>query len=604
MKKRFTAIILVSVMVFHMGCSSAGTTQNASSGQASSEAQTAETAETADTDTAETDTVPEESVKEPALTNEQEKAYRLYAKKVQELEEAYGPMTVDLYGYGVPDEDWRYAHGLMLLKLMDFDEDGIEELATVFSHEGESPELRIYTTRDDRLVGLQAAGVGGGGSPVIFQIGFGMHERKPAIFHQAGSAVCYVYTYDDGQFRVTGEIERKEGLVFNENGVSYKLPGAATEETYYFTYDTEESLSYTDHLCATTNETRALLGLTDDATYEVRDASKERFLFQAALRGNTKVRLDENGETVEYVLTNDYRFPYIEGRRNLAFLDINDDGKEEMLIRVDDHYLRVFVAQDMGVFELLTPFYSGSKTEEICEDGTLYMFDDTHPGREVYVLAALNKENEMEQRAILSREYPDPMYAVPEETFSIERNGQKESLTKAEFEQMKKELEGHTITPDYKPLPDLSVESPVSAVDLVKMTAGEVLEVLGDEYFYFFYSGFGYMYPDTGIVFAPLAYDVRTFTAEPDSALTSVSVHSQYEVLPGLRGACTWPEMKRALDAASVKASAPVKYYDEHDGMDLYNCLFAYDGCEISCYWDEDPETNPCYQILVKPGNI
>lgn len=145
--------------------------------------------------------------------------------------------------------------------------------------------------------------------------------------------------------------------------------------------------------------------------------------------------------------------------------------------------------------------------------------------------------------------------------------------------------------PEPEAEPELTKETP--AWEFLGKTLGEVREVWGTEIRSDNYDG--------GIFFefsdpSP-AFFVPNMLRSPQGSdiINGVWVSDDCEILPGITGNSTFPEIKAALpDKGLVK---PEKEFDEMDQEWRYSLVFNYEGSDVFCIWYEDPDTNPVSHI-------
>ena len=140
--------------------------------------------------------------------------------------------------------------------------------------------------------------------------------------------------------------------------------------------------------------------------------------------------------------------------------------------------------------------------------------------------------------------------------------------------------------------PELTKESP--AYDFIGKTLGEVREVWGTEIESGNYNGGIYfIFPDSPTFFIP-----NMLRAPQDSdIINSVSVNDDIEILPGVTGNSTFPEIQAAFPDKELKK--PERKYNEMEGEWDYGLVFNYEGSDVLCTWYEDPDTNPVSHIQI-----
>lgn len=155
-----------------------------------------------------------------------------------------------------------------------------------------------------------------------------------------------------------------------------------------------------------------------------------------------------------------------------------------------------------------------------------------------------------------------------------------------------------TTAPAPEPEPEEPEEAELSkevpAYNFIGRTLGEVREVWGQEVETGNYNGGIYFtYPGSPTFFTPNMLR----TPQNSDKINCVSVNDGLEILPGVTGDSTFPEIQAAFpDEGFVK---PERTYNEMEGEWEYSLVFNYEGSDVMCTWYEDPETNPVSHIMI-----
>lgn len=140
--------------------------------------------------------------------------------------------------------------------------------------------------------------------------------------------------------------------------------------------------------------------------------------------------------------------------------------------------------------------------------------------------------------------------------------------------------------------PELTKESP--AYDFIGKTLGEVREVWGTEIETGNYNGGIYfIFPDSPTFFTP------NMLRNPQNSdkINAVSVNDDLEILPGVTGNSTFPEIQAAFPDKELKK--PERTYNEMEGEWDYGLVFNHEGSDVMCTWYEDPDTNSVSHIQI-----
>ena len=140
--------------------------------------------------------------------------------------------------------------------------------------------------------------------------------------------------------------------------------------------------------------------------------------------------------------------------------------------------------------------------------------------------------------------------------------------------------------------PELSKETPTW--EFLGKTLGEVKEIWGTGYHTDTMGGSRYFEYPEGVTF----YVPHQQGDNPNSEIFIVSAHDGVEVLPGITGNSTFPEVVAAVsDKNLVK---PERTFNEMDQVYEYYLNFDYEGHMVTCVWEEDPETSEMWYIQVE----
>ena len=344
MKK--TALLIILSVTLLAGCSA--TSEAPSAQTAASESTTEEeTAQEAERDASDAESTTEEVEEENAATKED--AYRMYAKKVQELEDAYGVLSLDNYPYAIPDTVWYTANGVSYLSLTDFDDDGVEELVAATGRYGARQLVRVYTAKESGLKEIYCNHVGGGGSPVIFQVEISRKDGKNYLLRQTASPTFDVYEMRDGIMKSLGEVDGGGLTFYNDPGeVAEQMEESRKENnSFIFNFPEEFCPSAPDALLTAVNEVKDALSLEKQHGYNIGQSTSEDYAFSDFLWRGCTIREDGFDETTQMPIR--IYHPVFKGentKKEYSFADLDGDGIKEMLLREDGEDLYVIQTTD------------------------------------------------------------------------------------------------------------------------------------------------------------------------------------------------------------------------------------------------------------------
>lgn len=113
-----------------------------------------------------------------------------------------------------------------------------------------------------------------------------------------------------------------------------------------------------------------------------------RLKYEAFLKGEEKA--DFYGE-MEYIPSEEW---FLYGNSEYTFLDLNNDGVEELLINCWGGWLNTITYKYGNLHYVDSPFYSGASGETILDNNMIIMEDCSHAGRNYYEVYELNKDSE------------------------------------------------------------------------------------------------------------------------------------------------------------------------------------------------------------------
>lgn len=140
--------------------------------------------------------------------------------------------------------------------------------------------------------------------------------------------------------------------------------------------------------------------------------------------------------------------------------------------------------------------------------------------------------------------------------------------------------------------PEITKESPTW--EFLGKTLGELKEIWGTNYQRDTIGGSIYFqYPEGASFFIPFQ------SGETDnSKIFIVSAYDGIEVLPGITGNSTFPQVQAALPDKELVM--PDRTYNEMDEVYEYYLHFDYEGHDVTCVWEEDPATSEMRYIQVE----
>ena len=291
-----------------------------------------------------------------------EEAYKIYAQKVQELEDEYGVLTLDVYPSGIPGSTWYTANGLSYLSLTDFDRDGVEELVVVCGKHGMRQYVKVYTVKENRLKEIYCNYTGGGGSPVIYQVEISGEFSKHYLLRQTASPTFDVYEMRDGIMKSNGEIEGGHLTFYNdpEEAKDQVEESRAERNSYIFNFPEEYCPEAPDALLSAVNDVKEALSLKTNDSYEILNSPEEESIYYSFLyRGCTMVR--DGYDAANYPVT--FYDPVFVGegtKKEYAFDDLD-------VIKKD--YVDLVLADEE---ELISAAQSSKETFSIIPDKELF----------------------------------------------------------------------------------------------------------------------------------------------------------------------------------------------------------------------------------------
>ncbi len=309
-----------------------------------------------------------------------EVAYQMYAEKVQELEDDYGVFNLDIYPAGIPDNTWYTANGLSYLNLTDFDNDGIEELVAVCGRYGMFQIVHVYTADGTEIKEIYCNTVGGGGSPVMYQVEINEKDGKYYLLRQTASPTYDVYEMRDGIMKSLGEVEGGGLTFYNDpDEIEDQVEESRNERnSYIFNFSSEFCPGAPDALLAAINEVKTALSLETQDTYEIRNSSyDENFYYEFLYRGCTLVWSGIDEVTGEYKLVYTPVFTGEDTKKEYAIDDLDGDGTLELILREGDKDLYVIRRNDWELElsddeELIASAKAGNETFTAIPDKEIF----------------------------------------------------------------------------------------------------------------------------------------------------------------------------------------------------------------------------------------
>lgn len=87
----------------------------------------------------------------------------------------------------------------------------------------------------------------------------------------------------------------------------------------------------------------------------------------------------------------------------VAFIDLNNDGSNEMILNLYDGWFKIFYLYNGNVFLANSPFYTGANGEQVTTRNQIVQTDTLHEGREVYGVYDFTKDCKISERVSFSR---------------------------------------------------------------------------------------------------------------------------------------------------------------------------------------------------------
>lgn len=159
---------------------------------------------------------------------------------------------------------------------------------------------------------------------------------------------------------------------------------------------------------------------------------EEKVLYYRFLDGQIEAA---NGGTSSREVLEHY---YESGPLSYAYVDLNDDDIQELIIYPKGIFMRIFTVDCDEICDVSPPFYSGATREMINENKEIVMVDESHAGRRQYSVYRLNDEKEPEDiiffRVWLGGEFSGHEEDVYTQYTGGLEKGTEEVLTKDEFD--------------------------------------------------------------------------------------------------------------------------------------------------------------------------
>lgn len=156
---------------------------------------------------------------------------------------------------------------------------------------------------------------------------------------------------------------------------------------------------------------------------------EEKVLYYRFLSG--QIENANSGETIP-----DFYYEY--GSLDYAYIDLNDDDIQELLIYRRGIFMDILTIDCDEVYWATPPFYSGATREMINENKEIIMVDESHAGRNQYSVYRLNDEKEPEDiiffQVLLAEEDSGLEENVYSQYIGGLENGTEEIITKEEFD--------------------------------------------------------------------------------------------------------------------------------------------------------------------------
>ncbi|MBD5541328.1 MAG: hypothetical protein HDR00_09105 [Lachnospiraceae bacterium] len=156
--------------------------------------------------------------------------------------------------------------------------------------------------------------------------------------------------------------------------------------------------------------------------------NEEKLLYHRFLDGQIE---DADGETIP-------EFFYEYGPLDYAYVDLNDDDIQELLIYRRGIVMNILTVDCDEVCWVSPPFYSGATREMINENIEIIMVDESHVGRRQYSVYRLNDEKEPEDVIFFQVWFAEEVSGLEEDVYSQYiggmENGTEEIITKEEFD--------------------------------------------------------------------------------------------------------------------------------------------------------------------------
>lgn len=132
-------------------------------------------------------------------------------------------------------------------------------------------------------------------------------------------------------------------------------------------------------------------------------------------------------------------------------------------------------------------------------------------------------------------------------------------------------------------------------INFVGKTVGDVKKVWGEDFITEGYGGTNTLiYNKFGITF----YVDFVNPITDDCKIVHVSSNMDIEVFDGVSGNVTFSELQEAVEEHEL--TVPSKEYNMMDEVWTYTLNFKYQECDVTCVWEDDPETTDALYILAE----
>ena len=153
-------------------------------------------------------------------------AYGAYYAELEKIEESFGESGIVSSDVALQDTDkYHDMTGLSLVRLIDFNRDGLEEMLVVYQDTGDLKyHFRVYGYEDEKLKLYIDDMVGGNGNPMVYAVGTeSLDDGAEYVVTHDGISRHRIYGFnDEGEFTKLKDIGLREidGVATNDSEVA------------------------------------------------------------------------------------------------------------------------------------------------------------------------------------------------------------------------------------------------------------------------------------------------------------------------------------------------------------------------------------------------